>query len=242
MTKLVQENTDLPHDLRLINPKIIRTTTNWHFKKCDNRFGFPYPGRIPGQIYINLYYFFTDLNDYILDVFCGCGTGMDAGKLMRRRVVGLDINPDNKRIKKFNVIEDNNPFKSNIFKLIVLDPPYYNMNKSKYTNERTDLSNLNLREFLNAIKLTAKKFLTSLTRDGFLALIISNKREQNRELIDLGFQCEKILSNFLKLKYRISVPYENTSFHTDKWRKICLSKKFILIGSRDLLIFQNKHQ
>lgn len=225
-------------DLKEIDLSFIRTTSNWNFKNCDKRFGFNYPGRIPGQIYINLFYFFTEKDDNILDAFCGSGTGLDVGKLMERNVIGLDLNPAIKDIKQFDLILDHNPFKKEVFQLIFLDPPYFNMNRGKYTMEKTDLSNLDLKKFLDAIELIIKKFFKSLKYSGYLALIISNKREKNNELIDLGFLCENLISKYLKLMQKISVPYENTSFHTKEWRERCLKKKFILIGTRDLLIFQ----
>jgi len=226
---------DLSEDIEL---SIIKTNSNWHFDKCDARFGVKYPGRIPGQIYINLFYFFTKKNDYILDVFCGGGTGLDVGKLMQRNVIGLDINPIRKNIRKFDVILDKNPFKKEIFQLIFLDPPYFNINQGKYTYRKTDLSNLELNPFLNAIELIIKKFYPTLKLSGYLALIISNKREKGEIFYDLGFLCEKIISKYFKLIYRISVPFENTSYHTEKWRQICLKQKIILIGTRDLLIFK----
>jgi len=52
-------NFDNFKELLYIQKKIdlskIKTNSNWHFKKCDPRFGFKYPGRIPGQIYIILF-------------------------------------------------------------------------------------------------------------------------------------------------------------------------------------------
>lgn len=217
---------------------LIRNNSNWHFERCDPRFGHKYPGRIPGQIYINLFYYFTQEKDYILDVFCGSGTGLDVGKFMKRNVYGLDINPSRENIKKIDVLLDKNPFKKNFFQLIFLDPPYFNINKGKYTNSQTDLSNLNLKNFLSAIDIITRKFINSLKHYGYFALIISNKREKGEIFYDLGFMCERIVSKYLKLIHRISVPYENTKYHSNEWRVRCLKYKIILIGTRDLLIYK----
>ena len=116
--------------------------------------------------------------------------------------------------------------------------PYYNINQGKYTIRKTDLSNLNLNQFLDSIEITIKKFYPSLKLNGYLAFIISNKREKGEQFLDLGFLCENIVSKYLKIIHRISVPYENTSYHTKEWRERCLQKKIILIGTRDLLIFK----
>lgn len=225
-------------DINKIDLNIIKTTSIWNFGKCDSRFGFKYPGRIPGQIYINLYYFLTKENDYILDGFSGSGTGIDVGKYMQRNVIGLDINPSKKDIIKFDLLIDRNPFKKETFQLIFLDPPYFDMNRGKYTKERTDLSNLKLKDFLSAIEIIIKKLLPSLKYYGYLSIIISGKREKGGELIDLSCLCKAIISKYLKLIHKISVPYDNTAFHTTEWREICLKKKIILIGTRDLLIFK----
>lgn len=223
-----------------VNPNIIKTNSNWHFSKCDPRFGIKYPGRIPGQIYINLYYFFTNKNDYILDVFCGGGTGIDTGKFMERNVIGLDLNPIREDIINFDVLIDKNPFNRNVFQLIFLDPPYFNINKGKYTNFKTDLSNLNLDDFLDAIELITTKFYQSLKNNGYYSIIISNKREKGDVFYDLGFLVTKTILKYFTQIHRISVPYENTAYHNEKWRKICLERKKILIGTRDLLIFKKK--
>lgn len=219
---------------------VIRTNSNWHFKKCDSRFGSKYPGRIPGQIYFNLFFFFTKEQDNILDVFCGGGTGLDVGKLMQRNVVGLDLNPIRKDIYYFDVLTNKNPFKKEVFQLIFLDPPYYDMNRGKYTNKVTDLSNLNLNNFLDAIDLTIKKFYISLKKNGFIALIISNRQKKNGEYTDLSFECEKRLSMYLTIVQKISVPYENTSFQTEEWKNYCIKNKKIFVGTRDLLVFRKK--
>ena len=75
--------------------------------------------------------------DVILDLFCGSGTGIDIGKDYDRKVIGFDLNPYRKDIIKFDVLTDKNPFLDRVLDHIFLDPPYFNMNKGKYTKRKT---------------------------------------------------------------------------------------------------------
>ena len=197
--------------LNHLDKTTIKFTSNWHFLQCDSRFGMVYPGRTPGQVYINLFYYFTNINDKILDVFCGGGTGLDVWRFMKRYVFGLDINPIRNDIIRFDVLTDKNPFPDDYFQLIFLDPPYFNINKGKYTNFKIDLSNLNLDSFLNAIELITTKFYPSLKINGYFSIIISNKREKGDIFYDLGFLVTRMILKYFTQIHRISVPYENTS-------------------------------
>jgi len=215
----------------------ISSNTIWDFKKCDDRFGFPYPGRIPGQIYANFYYYFSKKEDVILDLFAGSGTGIDVGNFLNRRVIGFDLNPSREDIIQFDLLKEPNPFSDNYFQAIFCDPPYYNMNSRLYSDKKTDLSNLNFNEFINAIELVITKFYNSIKNKGYFAIIISNKREKD-SLIDLEFKLNEIYSKYLKLVQKIIVPYYNTKFQKKPIEYSFKKRKFLLIGHRILFIFQ----
>ncbi|MHA1196167.1 MAG: DNA methyltransferase [Promethearchaeota archaeon] len=222
--------------LKLKNIKLFSNSV-WVFNRCDKRFGFKYPGRLPGQIYANFFYFFSRERDLILDLFGGSGTSLDVGQLMNRKVIALDLNPSRKDIIKFDIMKDQNFFPENYFQLIFCDPPYYNMNYRLYSDKKTDLANLSLDEYLRSLVLINKKFYNSLKRDGFLGIIISNKREKGK-LIDLEFEVNKIFSKKLTLVHKIIVPYFNTSYQKLHSQKNLIFKKFLLISHRTLFIFK----
>lgn len=213
--------------------------TIWDFKRCDNRFGFKYPGRIPGQIYANFFYYFSKKEDTILDLFSGSGTGIDVGKLMNRKLIGFDLNPSRKDIIQFDLLKDSNPFSENYLQAVFCDPPYFNMNSKLYSDKKTDLANLNLIDFIKSLELIIKKFYKSIKKNGFIAIIISNKRERGK-LIDLEYKVNRIYSNYLRLVHKIIVPYYQTKYQNENVENSFKSRKFLLIGHRTLFIFQKQ--
>ncbi|MHA1758269.1 MAG: DNA methyltransferase [Promethearchaeota archaeon] len=215
----------------------ICSNTIWDFDKCDNRFGFKYPGRIPGQIYANFYYYFSKKGDKILDLFSGSGTGIDVGLLMNRTAIGVDLNPTRNDILKFDLLKDPNPFENNFFQAIFCDPPYYNMNSNLYSNKNTDLANLNLDQFIQSLSIIVRKFYRSIKKNGYLAIIISNKKERGK-LIDLELIINEIFSKYLELTHKIIIPYHQTKYQKLNIEYSFKNRKFLLIGHRTLFIFK----
>ncbi len=56
-------NIPLPNDES--DRRWLKLTTLWNFSSCEQAFGFPFPGRIPGQIVRNILYYFTDPNHWL---------------------------------------------------------------------------------------------------------------------------------------------------------------------------------
>ena len=212
----------------------------WDFKVCDKRFGFKYPGRLPGQIYANFFYYFSNKNDTILDLFAGSGTSIDVGKLMNRNVIGYDLNPSRKDIIQFDILKDTNDFPKNYFQAIFCDPPYYNMNYKLYSNKKTDLANLDLYNFVKSMELIDIKFNRSIKKNGYFAIIISNKRQYGK-LVDLEFKINEIFSKRLTLVHKIIVPYYNTKYQKLLNENHFIINKFLLIGHRTLFVFQKRY-
>jgi len=66
----------------------------WNFLAPHELFGYEYPGRVPGQLVLQLLYFFTRQGDLVVDPMAGSGTTVDACLLMNRRCLAYDINPE----------------------------------------------------------------------------------------------------------------------------------------------------
>ena len=60
--------------------------------KAKERVG--YPTQKPILLLERILAISTDEGDVVLDLFCGCGTTLVAAKLMNRRYIGIDINPE----------------------------------------------------------------------------------------------------------------------------------------------------
>ena len=210
----------------------------WDFPKIDSEYGnSSYSARIPGEVYLHFFFYFTRPRDVILDLFCGSGTGIDMGNDFNRIVLGFDLTPFRKDITKFDVLEDRNPFFNNVIDHIFLDPPYYDMNKGKYTKKPSDLSNLNYNDFFLALETIIKKFYRSLKLEGYIGIILSNKRSKGN-LLDIEQDTNTLFSEYFTLKHKIIVPYYNTYDQSYDRAKLWSQKNFLLIGHRTLFIFQ----
>ncbi|MBI5583654.1 MAG: hypothetical protein HY892_07500, partial [Deltaproteobacteria bacterium] len=71
----------------------LKLTTSWNFNSCDPRFGFQYPGRIPGQVVLNTLYYFTEPKGLVVDPFGGSGTTLDVCRHLGRRCRIYDLKP-----------------------------------------------------------------------------------------------------------------------------------------------------
>jgi DNA modification methylase len=214
-----------------------KITTLWDFKKCDERFGFKYPGRIPGQIIWNLMYYYTEEGDVFLDPMAGSGTSIDVGKMLGRKVIAFDLKPSRNDIIQ-NDITKGIPLRDNSVDFVFLDPPYWNMKKGEYTNRKDDLSRMSLGDFYEQIDFISRESFRVLKQGGHVALIISTKNNKIDGFVDLGFECYRILKRYFKPVERMSVPYHGVSSHTEEWKERCIKYKFMLRGFRDLMVFQ----
>jgi len=98
---------------------------------------------------------------------------------------------------------------------------------------------LDLNNFLKSLELIIVKFYKSLKKKGYLAMIISNKREKYN-LIDLVFKINEIYSKYLILKHKIIIPYHQTKFQKEFIENSFKIRKFLLIGHRTLFVFQKE--
>jgi len=220
-------------------PDWLQWQTDWHFPICDSRFGQPYPGRIPGQILLNLLHFYTKENDLIVSVFGGSGTDIDACKYMNRRCVAFDLNPQRKEIIKHD-ITTGLPLKNNSVDFIFFDPPYFDAKKNQYTQEKTDLSQLEYEDFIAVIENLAVSSAKKLKVGRYAGFIIGNNPGYSEhQFIDLGFDCYQIFKKYFEPVQRIVVSYcGNQSNHTATNIENARKNKFMLAGFRDLFIMR----
>jgi len=220
-------------------PAWLQWQTDWHFPICDPRFGQTYPGRIPGQILLNLLHFYTKENDLVISVFGGSGTDIDVCKYMKRKCLAYDINPIRKDITKHDITQGI-PIENRIADFIFLDPPYFNAKKNYYTQKKTDLSQLEYEDFMVVIDNLSKEVMRKLKVGGYVAFIIGNDPGYSEhQFIDLGFECYQLFKRYFEPVQRIVVSYcGNQSNHTAMNIENARKNKFMLAGFRDLFIMR----
>jgi len=209
----------------------------WNFNQCDPRLGVEHPGRIPGQIVMNLLYYYTEQGDLVVDPMAGGGSTIDACLIMGRKCRAYDINPVRRDIIKHD-LRNGFPEKVKGCDFIFLDPPYWNLQKGLYTED--SISEVGLIEWLRFMKNVIKESYNVLREGGKVALIVEaivDERE-SKEFYDLPYECMKFFEEVgFKEIHRISVPV-TTQVKTHHDVEFAKRKRILLDVNRDLIIYR----
>jgi len=214
----------------------------WKFTGCDPRMGLEgHPGRIPGQITLNLLHYYTEENDLFVSAFGGSGTDIDACKLMKRNYIAFDLNPVRQDIKKADLTEGL-PVESESANFVFFDPPWLSAQKDKYSGESKDFANLQFEDFYNRIELLAKEANRTLKTYGYCGIIAANMPGWGEIAFeDVGFRLNEIFSKYFQPTQRISIPYPTNmiggggaAFQISRARK----EKYMLAAFADLLVYR----
>lgn len=232
----------------------IETTTVWSF--IDRGDWATHSGKYRGNwspyIPRNLILRYSKEGDTVLDPFLGSGTTLIETKLLKRKGIGVDINPEAIKISKENLkFNKNNEYEPTLYNLdskdlnvigdnsidlICAHPPYANI--IKYSEDIDgDLSLLNIDDFLMKISLIAKELFRVLKRDKFCAILIGDTR-RNKHMIPLGFY---LMQEFLKVGFLLKenvIKEQHNCQATGFWYKKSIDYNFLLIAHEYLFIFR----
>ena len=218
----------------------------WNFTACDSRLGDEHPGRIPGQIAMNVLYYFTEQGDLVVDPMAGGGSTVDACLVMGRKCRAYDIRNEwefkgAKYSRKDVIIQDLSDGFTDECKgcdLIFLDPPYWRLEREFYAKESVSESALDeWRQFMR--KVATDSYLT-VKEGGHVALVIEAflDEEVTGEFLDLPFECLGWFKDIgFKEVQRIGVPMSSqikSELDVVRYKK----KKVMLDLNRDLIIFR----
>jgi DNA modification methylase/plasmid maintenance system antidote protein VapI len=216
----------------------------WNFAKNDPRLGYDYAGRIPGQIVMNLLYYYTEQGELVIDPMAGSGTTVDACLIMNRRCRAYDIAPTTAR-KDIKQLDLNNglPDEAMNCDLIILDPPYWDLLKRLYAKE--SVSSLDLKGWLEFMQKASINCYNALKEGGEVALIIgmkddttNNTANDTNRFYDLPYYCMKLFESAgFKEVQRISIPLTTQvkSHHDVEYAK---RNRIMLNINRDLIVYR----
>jgi hypothetical protein len=214
--------------------------TVWNFAKATNEVR--HFGNIPPEIADNLLYLYTKPFDIVFDPFGGGGSTLDMCEKRYRRCYISDLNPIPAReqdIRRHD-ITTGLPGDLPVPDLVILDPPYWQQAKEKYSADATDLGNVDLETFLETVGSIARdikrKWVNAKRETGHLALIIGPWKS-NGEKLDLPFLCYERITKYLPLCERVIVPY-STQVHGGNFVKLAKEKRELLYLHRDLMVFR----
>jgi len=235
VAKNIKITTEFINEKRGNPPDSLQLYTVWKFQTNDDRYGIKYPGRIPGQIIENVLYYYTDLFAKVVDPFGGGGTTVDVCKEMNRRYLAYDINPVRDDIIE-NDITSGFPKAAKGADLVFLDPPYWAQKQGDYSAHETNLANLPLDGFYDAMAEIFKGAKHILSPGGVIALIIG-PTQNDGVVYDHAYDLSKRMEKHFSFANRIIVPYTTQQvkgYHVADAKK----GKYLLKLHRDLLIYR----
>jgi len=238
-----------PKDFKLEN------TTVWSFPERGEWATHKgnYRGNWSPYIPRNLILRFTDEGDIVLDQMVGSGTTLVECKLLNRRGIGVDINPDavmltrnrldfkfkyNPEIKTYvgdarnlDLIQDES------IDLIATHPPYANI--IKFTNNKVegDLSNVrNIDDFIKEMMAVAKECYRVLKAGKHCAILIGDTRKK-KHFVPIAVRVMEVFlkAGFILREDIIKLQWKMKSTR-EKWRRN--KYDFLLLAHEHLFVFR----
>jgi DNA modification methylase len=232
------------------------TTTVWSFpKRGDWATHNPkYRGNFAPQIPRNAILRYTKEGDVVLDPMMGSGTTLIETKLLNRKGIGFDINPEAIKITQNNLnFEGNFKYEPEINKgdvrdiasiddksidLIVTHPPYLNI--IKYSNNKIaeDLSCISgVKKFCIELEKGIKEFYRVLKENSYCAILIGDTRKSRHYVPLANYTMQLFLKNGFALKEDIIKAQHNCQT-TPYWKSQVLKYNFYLIMHEHFFVFR----
>ena len=193
----------------------------------------------------NLVYLYTNPADIVVDPFSGSGSTIDVCKKRGRRYMVSDRKPIVERegeIRCHDLVNADGcvvPLKPPQWKdvrLVYLDPPYWKQAEGQYSDAATDLANMVLEQFNEALAGIIKTYASKIS-DAHIAMIMQPTQwnAPGRQFTDHG--CEMMRRVDLPVAQRIQAPYESQQCNAQmvEWAK---ANKQVLVLSREIIIWR----
>lgn len=188
-----------------------------------------------------LLYLYTAPFDIVVDPFAGSGSTIDICKKRFRRAWVSDrvVGEENvRRIRELDITQDLPDLRKrwSDVKLVYLDPPYWKQAEGQYSDDLSDLANMDLETFTATLAKTVKDFAGKLT-DAHIALIIQPTQWKAPERQYTDHVADMLRAVKLPVDMRYSVPYESQqcNAHMVEWAK---EKKRCLVLTREIIVWR----
>ncbi len=232
----------------------LETTTVWSFPDRGNwaTHNGKYRGNWSPYIPRNVILRYSKEGETVLDQFVGSGTTLVEAKLLKRKGIGIDINPEAVDLTVHNVnFEKENCGGAEVhvgdarnlafitnesIDLICTHPPYSNI--IKYSeNIQGDLSHCDIDEFFNEMKKVAIECFRVLKKGKFCAILIGDTRRKGK-IIPIGFNVMQIFSQTGFGLKEIIIKEQHNCSSTEYWRNQSEKYNFLLIAHEYLFVFR----
>ena len=235
----------------------LEQTTIWSFPKHGHwaTHNSSYRGNWSPYIPRNIILRFSSEGDLLLDQFAGGGTTLVEAKLLNRNIIGLDVNEialdrcrekvnfsheganGKVQIKKGDA-RDLGFIPNNSIDLICTHPPYANIiHYSEGQNLPNDLSNLDIKDFLEQMKTVASECYRVLKKGKFCAILMGDTRKKGH-IIPMSFDVMKIFETAGFSIKEIIIKQQHNCKATGYWVTNSIKYNFFLIAHEYLFIFK----
>ena len=232
----------------------LETTTVWSFPDRGNwaTHNGKYRGNWSPYIPRNIILRYSKEGDTVLDQFVGSGTTLVETKLLKRKGIGVDINPEAINLTLQNVNfekEDYGEVEVHVgdarkldfindesIDLICTHPPYSNI--IKYSESiQGDLSHCDIEEFYKEMEKVAVESYRVLKKNKFCAILVGDTRRKGN-IIPIGFN---IMGTFSRTGFKLKeivIKEQHNCSSTGYWRNQSVKYNFLLIAHEYLFIFK----
>lgn len=200
----------------------------------------------------NLILHYSNEGDLLLDQFAGGGTTLIEAKLLKRNIIGVDVNPEAlERCKeKINFEWENGGevflrqgdarnldfIEDESIDFICTHPPYANI--IEYSKDiKEDLSRLQVPQFLEEMKSVAAECYRVLKKNKFCAILMGDTRKKGH-VMPMSFEVMKIFeTQGFKLK-EIIIKEQHNCKATSYWKTNSVKYNFLLLAHEYLFVFR----
>lgn len=232
----------------------LEMNTVWSFPQRGNwaTHDAKYRGNWSPYIPRNLLLRYSKEGDLVLDQFAGGGTTLVEAKLLKRDVLGVDVNPIAiERCREKTDFKYENAGKVYIkqgdarnldfipnenIDFICTHPPYSNI--IKYSDDiDDDLSHLNVKDFLAAMTDVAKESFRVLKKGCFCAILMGDTRKKGH-VVPMSFEVMKIFESVGFKTKEIIIKEQHNCKATGFWKTNSVKHNFLLLAHEYLFIFR----
>jgi len=211
-----------------------------------------YRGNWSPYIPRNLILRYSKEGDLVLDQFAGGGTTLVEAKLLRRNIIGVDVNEEAlKRCYEKTSFEYPNSGKVYIKQgdarnlnfisdesvdFVCTHPPYADI--IHYSEDReNDLSHLGVKDFLSEMVKVADEAYRVLKNDCFCAILMGDTRKKGH-VIPMSFEVMKIFEAVGFKTKEIIIKEQHNCRATGYWKTNSIKYNFRLLAHEYLFVFR----
>jgi len=211
-----------------------------------------YRGNWSPYIPRNLILRYSKEGDLVLDQFAGGGTTLVEAKLLRRNIIGVDVNEEAlKRCYEKTSFEYPNSGKVYIKQgdarnldfisdesvdFVCTHPPYSDI--IHYSEDiENDLSHLGVKDFLSEMVKVADEAYRVLKSDCFCAILMGDTRKKGH-VIPMSFEVMKIFETAGFKTKEIIIKEQHNCRATGYWKTNSIKYNFLLLAHEYLFVFR----